>query len=57
MNQFKKHKAHKEGQIIVEHGNDDIRIDRIPGNLIHLNQGEKMKENKSCEHKKRSSSR
>lgn len=52
MNLFKKHKAHKEGQIILDHGNNDIRIDRIPGNLIHLKQGKKEQENKSCEHKK-----
>lgn len=38
MNKFKKRKAIKEGKIIVDHGDNDIRIYRTPKDLINMGQ-------------------
>ena len=44
MNKFKKRKAIKEGKIIVDHGDNDIRIYRTPKDLINMRQESEEKE-------------
>lgn len=44
MNRFKKRKAIKEGKIIVDHGDNDIRIYRTPKDLINMGQESEEKE-------------
>lgn len=44
MNRFKKRKAIKEGKIIVDHGDNDIRIYRTPKDLINIGQDNEEKE-------------
>ena len=44
MNKFKKRKAIKEGKIIVDHGDNDIRIYRTPKDLINMGQDSEEKE-------------
>lgn len=44
MNKFKKRKAIKEGKIIVDHGDNDIRIYRTPKDLINIGQESEEKE-------------
>ncbi|MCR0567392.1 hypothetical protein MKC54_19045 [[Clostridium] innocuum] len=44
MNKFKKKKAIKEGKIIVDHGDNDIRIYRTSKDLINIGQDNEEKE-------------
>lgn len=50
MNIFKKRKAIKEGKIIVDHGNNDIRIYQTPEGLTNIKQEEEEKEKIKREH-------
>lgn len=38
MNIFQKRKAIKEGKIIVDHGNNDIRVYQTPVGLVNIKQ-------------------
>lgn len=52
MNRFKKRKAIKEGKIIVDHGDNDIRIYRTPKDLINIGQESEEKEKTNHEQRK-----
>lgn len=51
MHIFKKRKVNKDGKIIVDHGNNDIRIYRTPGDLVNMNIERVQEDRKQPDHR------
>ena len=50
MNIFKKKKAIKKGKIIVDHGNNDIRIYQTSQGLVHMEIDKENKKDRKLDH-------